>query len=208
MPRSRLDVAAAIFKMGSETVHEKFLAILADPACAGCRSAGFGEAILTAKLQTLWISFSRDLILASTLGTRRKTGTQVRSVAGVRSSVDAERAVKKAAACASKKFGTSQPVWHAPSFVIDVGTFLNLNNLPQLQLVLGSALAPAQLTDFRNYLAHPDDRNRRKYERLQAKLGMHHMEPEELLHQFQGPGLRLFTSWVRELQRIADASTR
>ena len=201
-------MAATTFQTCSEQVHDKFLAILADPACAECRSAGFGEAILTTKLQTLWIGFSRDLVLASTLGTRRKTGTQVRSVAGVRSAVDAERAVKKAAACASEKRGTSQPVWHSPSFVIDVGTFLNLNNLPQLQLVLGSALAPGQLTDFRNYLAHPDHRNRRKYERLQEKLGMHRMEPEELLHQFQGPGLRVFTSWVRELQRIADASTR
>ena len=208
MARSWLDVAASAFKSGAETLHQKFLAISADSACTGCQTSGFGEAILSAWLQTAWSNFTKDLIVASALGTRRVRGTPVRAIAGVRSRAEAQTMVRSTAACSAKKLGTGNPVWHSPSFAIDVGTQLGLGNLPQLELALGATLVPGQITDFRNYLVHPGDRTRQKYEVLQAKLGLHRMEPEHLLHQFQRPGLTVFTSWVRELQRIADASTR
>ena len=146
--------------------------------------------------------------VASALGTRRRRGTPVRAIASVRSRAEAKGMVRSTAACSAKKLGTGYPVWHSPSFAIDVGTRLGLKNLPQLELALGATLVPGQITDFRNYLVHPGDRTRQKYEALQAKLGLLHLEPEYLLHQFQGPGLTVFTSWVRELQRIADDSTQ
>ena len=208
MARSWLDVSASTFKSGAESLHQKFLEISADSACTGCQSAGFGEAILATWLQTAWSNFTRDLIVASALGTRRRRGTPVRAIGGVRSRAEAERMVRSTAACTAKNLGTSYPVWHSPSFAIDVGTRLGLRNLPQLEFALGVTLVPGQVTDFRNYLVHPGDRTRQKYEALQAKLGMQRMEPEHLLHQLQGPGLTVFTSWVRELQRIADDSTR
>ena len=208
MARSRMDVAAVAFKSGAEVLHHRFMVISADSACTGCQSAGFGQAILAAWLQTEWSNFTRNLIVASALGTRRRRGTPVKAIAGVRSPSDAEKMVKSAAACTAKKLGTSYPVWHAPSFAIEVGSLIGLQNQPKLEAVLGATLVPEQIADFRNYLVHPGDRTRKKYEGLQAKLGMVGMEPEELLHQFQGPGLTVFTSWVRELQRIADDSTR
>ena len=208
MAGSWLDAASSAFKSGAESLHERFLAISTDSACTGCQSAGFGEAILAAWLQTAWSDFTRDLIVASASGTRRRRGTPVKAIAGARSRAEAEKKVRSAAACTARTFGTPYPVWHAPSFVIDVGTRLGLKNLPKLEVVLGPTLVPGQITDFRNYLVHPSERTRQKYEALQAKLGMYRIEPKDLLHQFQGRGLPVFTSWVRELQRIADDSTR
>ena len=208
MARSWLDVSASTFKSGVEALHDKFLAIVADSACTGCESAGFGEAILAAQLQTAWSNFTRDLIIASALGTKRRRGTIVRAIAGVRSRAEAESMVRSTAACTAMKFGTPYPVWHSPSFAIDVGTRLGLRNLSRLEDALGATLVPGQIADFRNYLVHPGDKTRQKYEKLQAKLGMHRMEPQHLLHQLHKPGLTVFTSWVRELQGIADDSTR
>ena len=208
MARSRLDAAAFTFKSSAEVLHEKFLAISADSACTGCQSAGFGEAILAAWLQTSWGDFTRELIIASALGTRRQRGTSFSGIVGVRTRAEAQKVVKATAARTVKANGFSYPVWHSPSFVIDVGSRLGLKNFPQLESTLAPTRVPRQITDFRNYLVHPGDGTRQKYEALQAKLGMHRTEPEHLLHQFQAPGLTVFTSWIRELQRIADYSTR
>ena len=207
MARSRLDVAASAFKSDAEALHQKFLAISADPACTRCQSAGYGEAILAAWLQTKWSNFTRDLVVASALGTRRTRGTPVRAISGVRTLPVANKTVKDAAARIAKKRGTFHPVWHDPLFAIDVGTLLELDNLQTLEVALGPTLVPRQITAFRNYLVHPGDRTRQKYEDLEAKLGIHSMGPEQLLHQLLSPGLKVFTLWVRELQRIADVST-
>ncbi len=208
MARSRLDVVASTFKSGAEDLHDRFLAIAADSACTGCQSAGFGEAILVPWLQTKWSEFTRGLITASAVGTRRTTGTPVRAAAGVRSLSDAERIVRAAAASTAQKRGNPYPVWHSSSFAVEVGALIGLGNLRQLEVTLGSAIVPRQITDFRNYLVHPSNGTRQKYEELQAKLGMLRMEPEDLLHQLQAPSLTVFTWWVRELQRVADAATR
>ena len=208
MARSRLDMAASAFKLGAEALHQKFLAISVDSDCTKCQSAGYGEAILVPWLQTEWSNFIRDLIIASTLRTGRIRGLPAGTVTGVRTQTIAEKTVKGAATCMAKRRGTFYPVWHDPLFAIEVGTFLELDNLRTLEVALGSTLVPRQITAFRNYLVHPGDRTRQKYEDLQAKLGIHNTGPEQLLHQLQAPGLMVFTSWVRELQRIADNSTR
>ena len=189
-------------------LHEKFQAILADTACSKCKSAGYGEAILAAWLQTEWGNFTKDLIVASALGAKRKRRSPVRAIAGARSLASAEKIVKNAAASVTKKDGKFYPVWHAPLFAIEVGTYLGLDNLGTIEVALGSTLVPSQITDFRNYLVHPGAKTRQKYEQLQAKLGLHSARPEQLLHQLQAPGLTVFTSWIRELQRIADDSTK
>ena len=208
MALSRLASVASTFNTCAETLHEKFVAISDEPACSGCRSAGFGEAILVAWLQTAWGNFTHRLIVASALGTQRRIGTSIRPIAGVKSQSDANKKVKTAAACTAKKYRYPYPVWHDPLFVVEVGTLLELKNLPRIENALGATLVPRQLTAFRNYLVHPGDGTRSRYEKLQAKLGMLSMDPEDLLHQFRSPGLMVFTSWVRELQRIANDSTR
>ena len=208
MVRSRLDVAASTFKLGAEGLHSKFLTIVSDTACTGCQSAGFGEAILATWLQTEWSKFTRNLIVASALGTRRTKGTPVRPIAGVMSLDDAEKKVRAAAASEAKKSGSAHPIWHKPGFTINVGALLGLNNQLQIVAALGATLVPRQITVFRNYLVHPGAETRQEYEALQAKLGMLRLGPEHLLHQHQQPGLPVFTSWVRELQQIADASTQ
>lgn len=203
-----LDVAASTFELGAETLHNKFLSILSDSACAGCRSAGFGEAILVARLQDAWSNFTRTLVVSSASGAQRRNGTPIKAIEGVNSPSDAERLVRAASACAAKKQGSQYPIWHSTSFVIEVGDLLELNNLSQLENTLGPSTVPRQITDFRNYFVHPGIGTRQKYEDLQAKLGMLNIEPEDLLHQLQAPGLHIFTSWVRELQQVADASTQ
>ena len=208
MARSRLEDLASNFKSEVEVLHEKFLAISGNSACTGCRGAGCGGAILATWLQTKWSEFTEDLIVTSAVGTRRTRGTSFKPVAGVRSRSDAERMVKTAAASTAKNRGNLYPVWHSPKFVIDVGNCMGLHNLPQLVASLGPAIAPEQITGFRNYLVHPTNKTRQKYEQLRTKLGMHRMEPEDLLHQLHAPNLTVFTLWVRELQRIADAATQ
>ena len=208
MAHSWLDVSASTFNSGAEVLHEKFLAILADSECTGCQSAGFGEAILAAWLQTAWADFTQDLIIASALGTRRQSGTSFSGIAGVRSRAEAQKVVRATAAITAKTSGFSYPIWHSPTFAIDIGNRLGLKNLSQLESTLGPTRVPREITDFRNYLVHPGDRTRQKYEALQAKLGLLRTEPEHLLHQLRGPGLTVFTSWVRALQGIADDSTR
>ena len=208
MPRSRLDTVASNFTACSEAIHDKFLTIRADSACTGCESAGLGEAILTAWLQTSWGEFNRALLIASALGTRRTSGTPIKPAPRVRSENDAEKLVNEGVTQAVKTRGLSWPVWHAPWFVIEVGSIIHLDNRANLQSVLGPTLVPQQITWFRNYLVHPGKSTRPKYEELQAKLGMLRREPEELLHQSVKPGLTVFTSWVRDLQQLAHDSTR
>ena len=208
MALSRIDRVHLSFQTEAEILHNKFLSIRSDANCSGCRSAGFGEAILATELQTRWTEFMRSLVIASALGTRRTRGTSVRAIAGIRSEADAERIVKKATSCALKKRRINSPVWHAPWFVIEIGALVGVRNLPKLTAVLGPTLTPEQITDFRNYLVHPGYRTRYKYDALQAKLGMNNIEPQDLLHQQQKPGLPVFTSWVRELQSIAYDSTQ
>ena len=208
MPPSRLDVVASTFKTHSEALHDKFLAMRADIACSGCKSSGFGEAILVAWLQTKWTEFTRSLVIASALGTRRTTGSSVQAVAGIKSLADANRLVKDASACVSERRGVGTPIWHVPGFVIEVSDLMGLRNLSRIEAALSPTNIPGQITDFRNYLVHPGNRTRSKYETLQAKLGMNRMEPEDLPHQQQNPGLPIFTWWVSELQSVAYDSTR
>ena len=208
MTRGRLEAVASTFESDSETLHKKFLAMLSDVACAECSTARFGEAILPAWLQTKWSDFTRELVIASAQGTRRTKAKPVQPVAGVKSRTDAEKIVKAASTCVFKNRGLGSPVWHAPWFVIDVGTRIGLKNLPTLQVVLGSSVVPEQIADFRNYLFHPGERTRSRYEELQEKLGMLHVEPEDLPRQQLRTDRTVFTSWVRELQRVASASTQ
>ncbi len=160
MALGRLDVAASTFKSCAETLHQKFLTIADDSACVGCQSAGFGEAILAAWLQTTWANFSRDLIVASALGTRRRKGKSIRAVAGARSRTDAEKIVKAAASSSACKRGAPYAIWHDPLFAIEVGTSLGIGNLQSLENALGATLVPRQITVFRNYLIHPGNQTR------------------------------------------------
>ena len=208
MAIDHLDGVASTFQLGAEALHEEFIVMISDEACIGCQSAGFGQAILTAWLQTKWSEFTRDLVIASVMGTSWTGGNSVQAVAVVRSREDAERIVKAATACTMKSRGLSSAVWHAPWFVIEVSTHIGLTNLPKLEAALGATVIPWQITAFRNYLVHPSKKTLYKYAELQAKLGMLGIEPEDLLRQQQKPGLPVFTAWVRELQSIAYDSTR
>ena len=207
MPLSRLEQTASLFSAYSEALHTNFLEIIADQDCTGCRSSGFGKAILTAWLQARWIDFNHDLVVASALGTRRRNNS-IQSIAGANSRRDAERIVRKATACTVKKHGLGSPVWHAPWFVVEVGATLGLNNIATIEAAMAHSTIPEQIASFRNYLVHPGTRTQLKYNTLQAKLGMLQVQPEDLLDQFQSPGVFVFTAWVGELQRIAYAATQ
>ena len=208
MAQNRLKEVASVFQSSSESLHDKFLAMLSDTACKGCQSAGFGHAILAAWLQTRWSEFTRDLVVASVLATSRTGEDLGKAGSGVASEDFAERIVKVATSCVVKRRGLILPVWHAPWFVIEVSAHMGLTNLQELEATLGPTVIPDQISSFRNYLVHPGTGTHHKYERLQAKLGMLGIEPEDLLRQQQKPGLPVFTAWVRQLQSIAYDSTR
>ena len=199
------DLSAVYEKFYNETeaIHAKFLAIVQDTACAGCQSAGFGEAILTAWLQTKWGEFSRELLIESLLCMY----TANISVTATKTLGDAERTVTKTAREIAAKRGLPFPVWHSTGFVIEVAQEIALSNSTTIEHAIGPTTVPERITQFRNYLVHPTSRNRTKYEELLSKLGMLGKEPQELLHQSVRPGLVIFTSWIRELQFVSQAST-
>ena len=208
MPPSRLDIASRTFQATAEALHDKFLVAISDPACVECPAAGFSGAVFTAWLQEEWSNFLRNLIIASALGTRRKSGASVRAIRGVSNRPNAEKIVNGAAKSVAKHRGLQQPVWHAPEFVIEVSNYVRLANFATIEATLSPTRVPQQLTVFRNYLVHPSDRNRIKYQKLQAEFGLLDIEPQDFVYRHRSRGVPVFTSWVRELQSIAHASTR
>lgn len=207
MTSDSLAQTAVVFYSNAEHLHDQFLTIQSDSNCIGCKSSGFGKAILTAWLQARWIDFTHDLLVMSALGVTRNPNP-VQPLPRVHSEQDAKKTVRQACRQVASVRGLQLPILHAPWFVVEVGKFLGLHNLPSIQSALGPSLIPDQITDFRNYLVHPGSRTQQKYSNLQAKLGMVRVEPEDLLDQYQSPGVPLFTAWVRELQRIAYAATQ
>ena len=208
MQRSRLDIASRTFQTTAEALHDKFLVATSDPACVACSAAGFSGAVFTAWLQEDWSGFLRNLVIASALGTRRKTGASVRAVPGVTNLPNAEQIINAAAKCVAKHSGLQQPVWHAPKFVIAVSNYVKLANSATITATLSPTLVPQQLTVFRNYLVHPNDKNRIRYQKLQAEFGLLDVEPQDFVYRYRSRGVPVFTSWVRELQSIAHAATR
>lgn len=207
MARNRLEQIATQFNASAEALNTEFLSIKSDEHCTDCRSAGFGRAILTAWLQARWVDFNHDLMIASALGTRRRHNA-VRPIAGVNATSDAERLVGRVAGFITKERGLALPIWHAPWFVVQVGSELGLRNISTIQAALAPTSVPDQIACFRNFLVHPGTRTEQKYHQLQAKLGLLQVEPQDLLDHFQTPGVMIFTAWVRELQRLAYAATQ
>ena len=204
-PDSLVDVASA-FHSASEQLHDNFLEMRSDKACAECRSAAFGEAILTAWIQEAWGDFIRDFVLASALGARRRDGTRVQPLAGVATLADARRRVREATTSVLDERRLSSPVWHATWFAVQVSTTLGLDNLRALEAALGPTLVPSHINTVRNALVHRGQKAFKNYEALQAKLGLLNVAPEHLLRQQKSPGVPFFTLWVRELQNVADDS--
>ena len=201
-------MVATTFESDSEVLLQKFLSMTSDTSCAGCSSAGWGEAILSAWLQTKWGAFTRELVIASAQGTRPKQGNAVLPAPSVKSRADAEKIVTAASRCTFKSRGWSYPVWHSTDFVIEVGTRVKLRNLGTLEVNLGSSVVPKQVTDFRNYLVHPTEYTRSRFEEMREKLGLLRAEPEELLRQQLQPFNTVFSYWVNDLRRVANASTQ
>ena len=206
-PASLVDVASE-FHAASEELHDRFLAIGADEDCENCSAAALGEAMLAARMQAAWGEFSRAMLVSSASGAHRRDGTWVPPLPSVKGATDAERLVKDAGRAFADERGLCSPVWHAPWFALQVGSNLGLGNLPALQAALGPTLVPGHITTVRNVLVHPGQSTLQKYEQLQAKLGMLNVDPEHLIRQPKSPGVALFTSWVRELQSVADASAQ
>ena len=208
MPSSRLDIASLTFQDTAEALHDKFLVATSDPSCVNCTPAGFSGALFTAWLQTRWSDFSRRLLVVSALGTRRKTAASVKPAPGVRTESDAEKLVKDAGALEVKSRGVLQPIWHDPLFVVAVAWRVGLANLTTIESTFVATRAPKQLAVFRNYLVHPTKKTRSKYRRLQEEFGLLEVEPQDFVYRYRYRRVRVFTSWTRELQDVAYASTR
>lgn len=206
MTSASLVAVASEFKSASEKLHERFLKIRSDESCADCPSAAFGEAILTAWTQSAWGEFAHNLLVSSASGAQRADGTYVAALVEVATAREAEVVTKQAARAVAEEHGLGSPVWHAPWFVVKVGARLQLSNLGPLDAALGTTLVPGQITTVRNVLVHPGTKTQQQYEALQAKLGMLGVAPQHLPRQIIRPGVLLFTSWIRELQSVADGS--
>ena len=185
--------AASRFVTEAESLHDDFLAIQEDAACAGCQSAGFGEAILATRLQTAWSNFTHAFLIESALKETRVTAQS-----------EAERIINQARDRAMDARGNRTPPWHAVDFVVQVGRFASLKDIERINSVLSPTTVPKELTDFRDYLVHPGQRTRSPYERVQAKFGYLYAEPEDLLHQIVEPGTTIFTWWVKGLEDVVQ----
>ena len=199
---------AESFRSASEELHARFIELWKDEGCVDCRSSAMADGMLAAWIQNEWGEFVRRLIVVSAMGFRRLNGADVEPIGGVNGVAEAEAVVKDAAKIVSLAHRMCSPVWHANWFVVEVGSQLGLHNQQRLEETVGATPVPGQINVLRNVLVHPGDRNRRKYEVLQAKLGMLNVAPEMLAREMKSPGLPMFTFWVKELQRVADVSVQ
>ena len=206
MANSRLDLLADRFRIASESLLARFVSVQSDLDCSTCHSAGFEQALLAAWLQEQWSQFSRDFVIASTQGTRRKSNP-VKSLPGVRTLIDAEKTIKPAASDVATRHGLSIPIWHAPWFVIEVSMLVGLRNVSRIEATFGPTNIPAEVSDFRNYLVHPNTKTKVRYDALQAKYGLFDVEPAQFTSQEQSAGLSLFHGWIQGLQRVAHDVT-
>ena len=150
------------------------------------------------RLQMLWGQFCRELIIRSAFGGYHTiSGTVLQKGA----SVTDWRSVQTVIRSRSRN---GHPPWHMANFSIDIARNLRIDNYGQVSMALGGISPIDHVINIRNYVVHPDERSRIRYENTLRSIGiMVKTDPISLLRSRVVGGASLLEQWVSDLQTLA-----
>jgi hypothetical protein len=90
------------------------------------------------------------------------------------------------------------------NFSIDIARNLRIDNYGQVSMALGGISPIDHVINIRNYVVHPDERSRIRYENTLRSIGiMVKTDPISLLRSRVVGGASLLEQWVSDLQTLA-----
>ncbi len=189
----------------SQSLSSRFAATLpANPAqMAMCEPVHRdGSAFLVVRLQHLWGEFCRELIVRSAIGgcvTQR--GIHLPPAPNVKCVRDIPLVTKQ---FTRQPFSGPGSQWEDPPFATRQAGFLQVANLNQISLGLGSVTTIlGHLKSVRNFIVHPNDRTAPKYARTTRVLSLRGLPPIQLLNQRLPGGATIFHAWASDLETAA-----
>lgn len=156
-----------------------------------------GEVQIINRLLVLWGEYCRNLVIQSTCGNViTLQGNRISSTPGITGFSDLRA---KLGANAGAGPGTK---WDEPAWVIQRARHLAPANLTQINLGVGSAPI-VELKVLRNYLVHPNEYTKGRYQSLAIQLGYPGRQPNELLKSNLPMGQNVFKAWIADFQIAA-----
>ena len=152
-----------------------------------------GRAYLVCRLQVLWGEFSRELIVQSALGGRQtRTGKVLTKAPTVNTMADIRRVLGES------RLQGPRMRWEDPSFAVRHARTLKVANYDQINIGLGSASLD-EIKPLRNFLVHPNEDTRLKYEQVIRNRGAQGICPDRFMLQPVFGGSTLFDTWIQRL---------
>ena len=163
-----------------------------------------GATFLVVRLQHLWGEFCRELVVRSaTGGCTTRTGLYLPPAPGVNHVRDIPNIIRR---LTKEQFSGSRSHWEDPSFALRHAQRLQVANLSQMSLGLGSVTILDQLKSVRNFIVHPNDNTGPKYLQTARALRFRGMPPIQLINQRYLGGATIFEMWASELEAAAYAA--
>ncbi len=160
-----------------------------------------GSAFLVVRLQHLWGEFCRELVIRSAMGgCVTRTGLRLPPAPGVKRARDLPNITGQ---FTKRSFTGPGSQWEIPSFAIDQARYLQVANLNQISLGLGSVTILDRLKGVRNFIVHPNELTASRYYLTARTLGFPGLPPVQLLNQILQGGATVFQTWASDLETAA-----
>ena len=158
---------------------------------------------MVVRLQSLWAEFCRELIVRSAIG-----GCATRTIQSLPEAMNVKivKNVQDIVETQSPKgkysgFGAR---WEEPTYAIQQAQKLRVANFGNISLGLGIAATDcANLKAVRNFIVHPNQHTRGRYEQVALVLGYQGITPSQLVNQRSQGGTTIFDGWVAILNLAA-----
>ena len=162
-----------------------------------------GVSFLVVRLQTLWAEFCRELILRSAIGgCATRTIQSLPAASNVKIVKDVQTIVETQSP--KGKFVGFGARWEEPTYAIQQAQKLRVANFQNISLGLGSAATDCtNLKVVRNFIVHPNQHTRGRYDQMALVLGFYGLAPSELVNQRPQGGPTIFDYWVMNLENAA-----
>jgi hypothetical protein len=156
------------------------------------------RSFLIIRLQMLWGQLCRELIIRSALGGYHTiSGTILRKGSVVTDWRSIQTIIQR-------RKGKGHSPWHIANFSMGVASDLRIQNYTQVSMSLGGTSPMDIIMVIRNYLVHPDELTKTKYENTTRAMGITgKIDPIDLMKTRVTGGAILLEDWVADLQLIA-----
>ena len=188
------------FLVRTEQLSDAFFAPLPqDPKeAAQCQFVhAAGDVQIINRLLVLWGEYCRNLVIQSAYGNvLTLQGNRLSTIPGINgfSDLRAKLGVDISAGPGTK--------WDEPTWAVQRARQLAPANFTQINLGVGFApIDPLRV--LRNYLVHPNEHTKGRYQDLAIQLGYPGRQPNELLKSNLQMGQTVFESWIAEFQIAA-----